>query len=198
VSQAPPVGIEDPDQTVLAPATGGSTGGSTVRALVAAVLLVLLVLGVVACGYLVYRLNHLNDDPLNPLSDAPAVPADTQRKQAAAVAEQFALRMDQVDSTKFDAYVKSVNGMLTTKAKTKNSEVFEAMKQSYEAAKVKGTGKVLATGLSDIDDDSATVLVAHDASVTTTQGDIEHHYRWSVNLVKVGGSWLVDDFTPVN
>ena len=42
------------------------------------------------------------------------------------------------------------------------------------------------------------MLVAHDASVTTTQGQIEHHYRWNVSLVKVDGKWLVDDFKPVN
>ena len=52
--------------------------------------------------------------------------------------------------------------------------------------------------MADLDDDSATVLVAHDASVKTTQGDIEHHYRWNVDLVKVDGKWLVDDFEPVN
>jgi Mce-associated membrane protein len=194
LTESPEVGIADPDETI--PARGRAV--SPLRALLAGGLLILLVLGLVVCGYLVYRLNHINDDPLNPLSDAPAAPADTQRKEAAAVAEQFALRMDNVDSTKFDAYVKSVNGMLTTKAKTKNSQIFDTMKQSYEAAKVKGTGKILATGLSDIDDDSATVLVAHDSSVQTTQGNIEHHYRWSVNLVKVSGTWLVDDFNPVN
>ena len=44
------------------------------------------------------------------------------------------------------------------------------IKQSYEAAKVKGTGKVLLTGVGDSDDDSATVLVVHDASVKTTPG----------------------------
>lgn len=194
MTETPALGLEEPDKTIQA----RRTGLSRARAPLAGALLILLVLGLVACGYLGYRLNHLNDDPLNPLSDAPAVPAETQRKQAAAVAEQFALRMDNVDSSKFDAYVKSVNGMLSTKARTKNSEIFDTMKQSYEAAKVKGTGKILATGLSDIDDDSATVLVAHDASVQTTQGNIEHHYRWSVNLLKVSGKWLVDDFDPVN
>ncbi len=120
------------------------------------------------------------------------------RAAAANVASQFALRMDDVDGTDFDGYVKDVSELLTTKAKTRNQKVFEVMKQSYEAAKVKGKGKVLLTAVGDADDDSATVLVVHDADVTTTQGDIEHHYRWSVSLVKVKDSWLVDDFNPVN
>jgi Mce-associated membrane protein len=124
--------------------------------------------------------------------------ASQQQAAAANVATQFALRMDKVDGTKFDDYIKSVNAMLTTKAKTKNSQVFDVMKQSYETAKVKGSGKVLMTAVGDSDDDSATVLVVHDASVTTTQGKIDHHYRWTVDMVKVDGKWLVDDFNPVN
>lgn len=121
-----------------------------------------------------------------------------ERAAAANVASQFALRMDNVDGTEFDGYIKGINELLTTKAKTKNEKVFDVMKQSYEAAKVKGEGKVLLTAIGDADEDSATVLVVHDADVTTTQGKIEHHYRWSVNMVKVKDSWLVDDFNPVN
>jgi Mce-associated membrane protein len=124
--------------------------------------------------------------------------AEKERAAAANVASQFALRMDKVDGTDFDGYIKGVNDLLTTKAKTKNTEVFNAMKQSYETAKVKGSGKVLLTAVGDSDEDSATVLVVHDADVTTTQGNIEHHYRWTVNVVKVNGDWLVDDFNPVN
>lgn len=127
--------------------------------------------------------------------------ADERRKDraaAAAVAEQFALRMDKVDGTDFEGYVKGINELLTTKAKTKNTEVFDVMKQSYETAKVKGTGRVLLTAVGDSDPDSANVLVVHDAEVETTQGNIDHHYRWTVSMVKVKGSWLVDDFNPVN
>jgi hypothetical protein len=123
-----------------------------------------------------------------------------QQERAAAtnVAAQFALRMDTVDAAKFDSYTKSIDQLLTTKAKTKNKQVFDAIQKSYETAKVKGTGKVLLSAVGDSDADSATVLVVHDASVQTTQGNIEHHYRWSVEMVKVKSRWLVDDFNPVN
>lgn len=123
-----------------------------------------------------------------------------ERERAAAVnvATQFALRMDQVDGAAYDNYVKGVSELLTTKAKSKNAEVFKAVKQSYEAAKVKGSGKVLVAGVGAADEDSATVLVVHDAEVTSTQGSVQRYYRWSVSTVKVDGSWLVDDFTPVN
>ena len=121
-----------------------------------------------------------------------------ERARAANVASQFALRMDNVDGSNFDAYAKGVNELMTTKAKSKNAKVFEAVAQSYAAAKVKGTGKVLLTAVGDADDDSATVLVVHDADVTSTQGEVERHYRWSVEVLKVNGEWLVDDFKPVS
>ena len=85
------------------------------------------------------------------------------------VASQFALRMDNVDGTDFDDYIKRVKQLLTTKAKTETTRV-RAVQAGYAPAKVKGTGKVLLTGVGDLDADSATVLVAHDASVNDHPG----------------------------
>ncbi len=62
------------------------------------------------------------------------------------------------------------------------------IEQKLAAAKVKGEGQVLMTAIGDADSDSATVLVTHDASVSTSQGDMEHHYRWTVDVVKVDGT----------
>jgi len=159
-------------------------GARTVR-IISAVLAVLLVLA--AGAALWFGLKAKDSDE-----------RQQERASASSVASQFALRMDNVDGTNFDNYIKGINELLTTKAKTKNQKTFESIKQSYEAAKVKGTGKVLLTAVGDSDDDSATVLVVHDASVKTTQGNIDHHYRWSVDVVKVNGEWRVDDFNPVN
>jgi hypothetical protein len=121
-----------------------------------------------------------------------------ERASAAAVASQFALRMDQVDGADFEGYLDGINELLTAKARTENSKVFDAIRQSYQAAKVKGSGKVLLTGVAEADDDSATVLVVHDADVSSTQGKVERHHRWAVELVKVDGDWLVDDFDQVS
>ena len=188
------------------PDTGGASGPAPDaaarpparwRVALTALLGTLLVLGLVAVGYLAYRLENPSTEPFRPSAGSP-VPQDTDRRDALDVAEQFALRMDTVDGSDFDGYVAGINKLLTTKARTENVKTFDAMKQTYAAAKVSGKGKVLQRGVADIDADSATVLVAHDADVSTTQGDIEHHYRWSVELVKVDGEWRVDDFTPVN
>jgi Mce-associated membrane protein len=174
-------GIEDPGVQER-PARHVSARLVRVVAAVLAVVLVAAVVASVVWGTKVRTTDHQRDN----------------RAAAASVASQFALRMDKVDGAKFDDYIKSVNALLTTKARTKNSQVFDVMKQSYQTAKVVGSGKVLMTAVGDSNDDSATVLVVHDASVKTTQGNLEHHYRWTVDMVKVGSKWLVDDFSPVN
>jgi hypothetical protein len=114
------------------------------------------------------------------------------------VAEQFCLRMDAVDASDVDGYKKRVGQLLTTKQKAKFESQFAQFKSLGLDPKLKGSGTILASGLSDIDSDSATVLVAHDSSVTDSSGTSERHYRWTVALRKVHGDWLVDDFTPVS
>jgi Mce-associated membrane protein len=174
-------GIEDPGASERA----ALPVRARTLAVLSAVLLVVLVVATTAAVWFALQVRDHRD-------------AEKERASASTVASQFALRMDKVDGSDFDAYLKGINELLTTKAKTKNEKTFDVLEQSYQAAKVKGTGKVLLTAIGDADSDSATVLVVHDADVTTTQGNIEHHYRWTVDVVKVNGSWLVDDFSPVN
>lgn len=174
-------GIEDPG----APQRPARRVGRRALSVVAAVLGVLLVAGLAGVVWFGIKSHDASQ-------------ADEQRATASTVASQFALRMDAVDGTDFQGYIKKVNQLLTTKAKSKNSQLLDVMQKTYQTAKVKGDGKVILTAVGDSDSDSATVLVVHDASVTTSQGKLEHHYRWSVDMVKVGGSWLVDDFNPVN
>lgn len=127
--------------------------------------------------------------------------ADTERDDraaAATVASQFALRVDTFDGKNMDSYGKSVQSLLTTKYKSEFEKQFAPFKQVYAKAEATGTGKVLLTGVGSYDPDSATVLVVHDGSVKSKLGSQVRHQRWSVDLVKVGGKWLVDDFNPVN
>jgi Mce-associated membrane protein len=122
-----------------------------------------------------------------------------QRAEAVAAASQFAVRMDTFDGKKMDAYSKSVQQLLTTKYKSEFDKQFQPFKQVYTQAQAVGTGKVVMSGVSSFDPDSATVLVVHDGSVKSKLGQSQvRHQRWSVDLVKVGGRWLIDDFSPVN
>lgn len=192
----PDVHGEDPRPAADRP-DRATVAGSAVRAATALVLALLLVVGLVSTGYLAYRKANPTADPFDP-SAGPVLPSARERAEVTTVAEQFTLRMDNVDGSKFDEYVEGVDALLTTKAKKENKGTLEALEDAYRTAEVKGTGKVLVTGVSDLTSDKATVLVAHDADVSTKQGDIEHHYRWAIDLVKVDGDWLVDGFTPVS
>ena len=126
------------------------------------------------------------------------IASETEQHEVVAVAEQFCLRMDAVDGSDPDGYKKQVSQLLTTKQKAQFASEFSQFEKVEVDKTLKGTGTILASGLSDMDGDSATVLVAHDSSVKGAAGTTERHYRWTVALRKVHGDWLVDDFTPVS
>lgn len=176
--------------------TNATTGRG--RGLVALALVVLTVLSVAVAGVLLYRSSHLTDQPFSLSNSGQAIPDDSTRHQVVAIAEQFCLRMDAVDASDVEGYKKKVSELLTTKQKAKFTSEFEQFQKLGLDKDLKGTGTILASGLSDIDQDSATVLVAHDSTVKASTGTTERHYRWTVTLRKVHGTWLVDDFTPVS
>jgi hypothetical protein len=120
------------------------------------------------------------------------------RGKVKATAEQFCLRVDDFDGADPDGYRKSVVALLTTKYKADFDNSFAQVEKLGIQAGQKGQGVVKASGIQDIDSDSATVLVAHDNTITTSEGTIQRHHRWSVSLVKVGSRWLVDNFVQVS
>ena len=176
--------------------TKATTG--TTRGLIALGLVVLTALGVLVAGVLVYRAYHPTDEPLSLSNSGQPIPSDSERHEVVAVAEQFCLRMDAVDASDLDGYKKKVSELLTTKQKAKFDETFAQFANLGISQDLKGKGTILASGVSELDDDSATVLVAHDSTLTEPSGTTDRHYRWTVTLRKVDGDWLVDDFTPVS
>lgn len=168
------------------------------RGLIALVLLVLLVLALAASGLLLQRQANLTDKPFSLSNNGRMIPSDAERAEVVAVAEQFCLRMDAVDGSDLEGYRDKVAELLTTKQKTKFTGEFAEFEKLGVEQDLKGKGTVLASGLADMDQDNATVLVVHDSTVTSAANTTERHYRWTVELRKVSGEWLVDDFTPVS
>ena len=125
-------------------------------------------------------------------------PSEDTRARAVATAEQFCLRVDGFDGDNPDAYRKSVSALLTTKYKADFEKEYAQIEQTGLQKGQKGKGAVLASGIQTIDDDSASVLVVHDNTITSAAGSGKQHSRWIVSLDKVGGRWLVDDFRPVS
>ncbi|WP_310961119.1 hypothetical protein [Nocardioides terrisoli] len=126
---------------------------------------------------------------------------DADRRDALSVAEQFALRMDNFAAPSADAYESGIEALLTTKGQADFAQVKPLIAQVYAGAQPQkgqqgkaATGSIALAGVTDLDSDSATVLVAHDSSVTGTGKAL--HFRWTVSLRKVEGSWLVDGLPP--
>lgn len=161
-------------------------------------LVVLTALGVVIAGVLLYRASHLTDKPFSLSNSGQVITSDSDRHAAVALAAQFCLRMDAIDGSDVDGYKKRVAQLLTTKQKAKFTSQFAEFEKVGVDKSLKGEGTILSSGVADIDQDGCAVLVVHDSTVKATSGTTERHYRWTVSLRKVHGSWLVDDFTPVS
>lgn len=178
----------EPATTATKPADGRGGRPSTAVLAVAGVLVVVLVVAVVVA---VQRYGQVRDQHR----------LDDNRRDALTAAEQFALRMDALDAGNLDAYVKSIEPLLTTKEKTEFRQQFDQFRELLgQAQKTAGAGKpqgkIQLAGVADADSDSANVLVAHDS----TGGGAEEtlHSRWTLGMRKVGGTWLVDSFVPVS
>lgn len=129
---------------------------------------------------------------------------ETDRNDAMRAAEQFALRMDAFDGADLAAYTKSVEPLLTDKEKTVFGDQLKQFQQLYDQvqkagksgkAPQPGTGSIVMAGVSDVDADSATVLVAHDSTIPGSTQKL--HSRWTISMRQIDGHWLVDSFTPV-
>ena len=119
------------------------------------------------------------------------------RADVVLVAEQFTVAVNNYDSASVDNYKSTVGDLLSTKFRAEFEKAMEDIVAQVQQAKMDSEGKVLASGVATIDDDSARVLVVSDATVKTVFDQRERHFRWEISLVKVDGKWLVDDFTPV-
>ena len=181
---------------MMDPTGKGRGSGTLVLGIVASLLLAVGVVGSVA------YIHRDNSDTLTTsallFNNGDPLISDDERAKVKAVAEQFCLRMDNVDGSDPKGYAKKVKALLTTKMKTAFDEQFEAVQKLEPDTTVKGEGTILASGIADIDPDSATVLVAHDTAVTAKAGNTQRHARWTVTLRKVDGRWLVDNWTPAS
>ena len=173
-----------PRQDEAAPEARPQLLTPTVRLLVAGLLTALLAAAVVV-GVLSYR----------SVEEAEAVNED--RREVVRVAETFAVRFNTYRPETIEEYRRSVNEVLSTNARTAFTKVLDELVATVRETELSSKGKVLASGVAGVDQDSAEVLVVADADADSVFGPRKRHFRWEVALVQVDGEWLVDDFTPV-
>ena len=136
-----------------------------------------------------------------------------ERDAAMSQARQFALRVNTYGPDLLDAktgqmptYRSRVEAVVTAKFRTdfENNGVPLA-EASVSQTGLKRTTQVYSTGVAAIDSDTATVLVAGSFtnSYPKKKGSTAYvaatpePYRFEVSMVRTGGKWLVDNFTPV-
>ena len=133
-----------------------------------------------------------------------------EREAVMAQAEQFMLRVNTYgpdlldDKGQMPKYRDLVEEIITPKFQTSFEGGVTAAEQSVQQAGVGRTAEVFATGVSSIDSDSATALVAGSFTNSYPQGKADGRvlddpapFRVEVTLVKSDGKWLVDNFSPV-
>ena len=120
------------------------------------------------------------------------------RADVVRVAERFTTEANSYDASSIDGYQKRIAPLLTTKFGAEFKKAMGDIVGPAKKAKMSSQGQVLASAVSGIDQDSATVLVVADAKVRTVFQTLARHFRWKVSLVKVDGRWLVDDFQPIS
>jgi Mce-associated membrane protein len=112
-------------------------------------------------------------------------------------AERFTAQVNNYDASAADRFAQQVRPLLSPKFRADYEQVLQQISTEITKSRMTSKGEVLASGVASVDEDSAQVLVVADASATTVYGPRDRHFRWEIDLVKLGGRWLVDNFTPV-
>jgi len=127
------------------------------------------------------------------------------REAVMAQTEQFLLRMGTYGPDLLDdkggmpEYRERVKAVITPKFAVSFDKEAATAEQLVAQAGISRKADVFSTGVSTIDADSATALVAGTFTDSYPKGEAREPapFRIEVTLVKVRGEWLVDDFAPV-
>ena len=130
--------------------------------------------------------------------------ADTSRAEVVQAAARFTSTWNTIDPKDPQGYVDSVTPLLSTKFRKEFTDDKADVVGGITQLGLSSKGRVLndqdgipLVGIADIDDDSAKVLVVSDSQRVSSGQPVIRHWRWELTLVKVGGSWLVDDLKAV-
>jgi Mce-associated membrane protein len=169
------------------------------------VLLVLLVASIAAAGYLA---TNRSVPALGIEGEQESLQA--QRDQVEAQAEQFLLRVNTYDPSMLDSdgtmpkYRQLVEEVITPKFAADFDQSVTVVEQVVQGRGDTVTCEVFSTGVSAIDSDSATALVAGATTNTIPGKDGEapktnsQPLQLRLEMVKIQGKWLVDDFSSIS
>ncbi len=123
-----------------------------------------------------------------------------ERAAAASRASDFATVYNTYDVAELEEYQERMRPLLTEDYYTEFARVTGAVFEALESKdQTSGDVEVLGTAVQTIDEDSAVVLVAVDAAISTTADEaaVPRRFRWKVTLTREGEEWLVSQFETV-
>lgn len=181
----PPAPEEGTDATAAAPAPWMSPALSWAVTGVAALV------AVAALAVVVAQLFVLRPAVADIEEDAQA------RGAVVRAAERFTVEVNNYEAANVDTLKERVGPLLTTRFRTDFEKSIDELLVQIEEAKLTSKGEVLKSAVASVDADSATALVVADAATESVFDRRARHFRWEIELDKVDGEWLVDNFTPV-
>lgn len=124
------------------------------------------------------------------------------REKVTSRASDFAVAMNTFDFSDPEDYRKRIKTLLTPEYYQEFLENSEATEQVLAKNKVtlkSGDAKIIGTGIESIDADSADVIVAFDAAISSDKaaGTAPREFRWKIAFSKTEGEWLVSRFESV-
>lgn len=124
----------------------------------------------------------------------------TDRQAVITRASDFAVTFNTYSSDKKPDYQRRVKPLMTSayyKDFLKITNVmFQVVKDKKQSS---GDVKVLSVAVENIDKDSASAIVAIDASVRRSDAEqpVARRFRWQISMRKMHGKWLVNQFDGV-
>lgn len=118
------------------------------------------------------------------------------QREVAAAARAEALAFLAVDHTDMDPLIDAVLEGATGDFAEQYAAQRDTLTSEAIRTEATSTGEVVALGVGSLDDDSATVLVAANSTVTNTSTGSEgqvRYYRLRLDLVREGDRWLTSD-----
>lgn len=115
-------------------------------------------------------------------------------------ASDFAVTFNTYSSDKKSDYQRRVKPLMTPAYYKDFLKITDVMFQVVEDKRqTSGDVKVLAVAVDRIDKDSASAIVALDATVHRSDSDegVARRFRWQISMRKMRGQWLVHEFDGV-
>jgi hypothetical protein len=129
---------------------------------------------------------------------------ETARAEVVQVAQRFTVTWNTIDPKDAEGYFESVVPLLSTKFRKEYTDTKEDVIGGIRQLGLSSKGKVLndedaipLVGISDLDDDSAKVMVVSDSQRVSGGQPVVRHWRWELTIVKVDGQWRVDNLKAV-